>query len=117
MGKILFCLLVLVMLGCSDLSPPSVSVGEVGILSREKADASPLAVSEAALEQLFKLQKAGGQNSVTWMIVDGLICAINNGTRVKVFEIKADKAGVIILEGQFGGRSGYVLREWVKPLK
>ena len=117
MKNIILLFIVVIMVGCSNNS--SVSVGTVGTLARENSNGSPLAVNGAALEQFLKLQDSRDQKSITWMIADGLICAIENGTRVKVFDSNNSngKTGVVILEGQFGGRSGYVLSNWIKPLK
>lgn len=99
-------------------SAPSVSVGKEGILSGTSGTLTPVAITEAALDQFLKSHSANDKDGMVQMIATGLVFSVDNGTKVLVIDHGEGmfKRKIRILEGNMKGRAGYVPYEWVKPL-
>lgn len=121
MKKLLVLMLLTVVVslgGCSveNSSHPSVPVGKEGILTRDVGTASPVAVTEEAMDQFLKAWRANDKYGVGSMFVSGLVFSVDHGTKVLVIDSKTFKRKIRILEGEHKYRAGWVAYEWVRPI-
>jgi hypothetical protein len=104
--------------GTGSESTAKVPIGKEGILSGTSGTLTPVAITEAALDQFLKSHSANDKHGMVQMIATGLIFTVKNGTKVLVIDYGEGmfKRKIRILQGEMEGRAGYVPYEWVKPL-
>ena len=104
--------------GPGTKSSPSISLGEVGILSGSSGTHTLVAVTEEVLDQFIKARVAKDEYGEALILGSDLVFLVKNGTKVRVIEYGKGifKRKIRILEGEMKDRAGYVPYEWVKPL-
>ena len=107
----------LVSSGCGSDDKPKVPVGKEGILFGSTGKGSPVAVSDASMDEFLKANSANDRMGISQMLMNGSIFVVDNGTRVLVIDHGGMfKRKIRILEGEMQGRAGYVPYEWIKPI-
>lgn len=104
--------------GPGSKSTPSISLGEVGILSGSSGTHTLVAVTEEVLDQFIKARVAKDEYGEGLILGSDLVFLVKNGTKVRVIEHGKGifKRKIRILEGEMKDCAGYVPYEWVKPL-
>ena len=120
--KLLLCFVFLASLLCTGSScntDGKVPVGKIGILWGTSGALTPVAITEAALDQFLKSHSANDKHGMVQMIATGMVFSVDNGTKVLVIDYGEGmfKRKIRILEGEMEGRAGYIPYEWVKPLR
>jgi hypothetical protein len=97
-------------------SPPSVSVGQRGLLSTNGGELIGVAATEPAFEEFMKARSSGDNDSTVRLLASGLVFTTKNPTKVLVIDVGTFKRKVRILEGDKKGFAGWVPYEWVRPI-
>jgi hypothetical protein len=103
---------------CHTGPTDKVPIGKEGSLSGTGGTLTPVAITEAALDQFLKSYRANDSHGMVQMMATGLVFTVENGTKVLVIDYgeRLFLRKIRILEGEMKGRAGYVPYEWVKPL-
>lgn len=101
------------MLGCIQEPDNSKSVGQKGVLSSVN-EYMPVAVTEAAFDELTKARAAKDKAGQMQLLTSGKTFMVKSGTKVLVIDSTFAKRKIRILEGEHGGKAGWVGVERVK---
>ena len=94
------------------MQSPSVRTGDE---ARLDPDSKIVLVSadQESFNKLLKAAKANDREGWTDLLVVGKVLSVYPGTKVQVLDSTFTMRRVMILEGSFAGRSGWVLRKFV----
>jgi len=91
------------------MQSPSVRTGDEARLDPD----SKIVLVSADQESFNKLLKANDREGWTGLLVVRKVLSVDPGTKVQVLDSTFTMRRVLILEGSFAGRSGWVLRKFV----
>jgi hypothetical protein len=95
--------------------PPAMKEGQTGRIDAQGGQSVIAAIRKEIFDQVAHAQRVNDRMGMAKIVLAGGAFLVDGGTRVLIINESGDLYEVRVLEGPMLARSGWVLKQWVRP--